>query len=140
MSVVDAEPLGIFLEVDRYFVFVGLPVDSFVGNGGVAFEMRGHVSADGIGNFRKFLGLFGWLLFVAFLAGVVEKGSLESLGDEVGIDAVFVDAGAGDNFLEFIAGVAWLDEGFFLFLLGLVFDVGGLAFDQRDVLRTLDSA
>ena len=104
-----------------------------MGNGRIALEMRGHVSADGIGDFRKFLGLFGRLLLVAFLTGVVEEGSLESFGDEVGIDAVFIDAGAGDNFLEFITGVAWFDKGFFLFLLRLVFDVGGLAFDQRDV-------
>ena len=65
-----------------------------MGNGRVALKMRGHVSADGIGNFRKFLGLFGRLLLVAFLTGVVEEWSLESLSDEVGIDAIFVDAGA----------------------------------------------
>ena len=104
-----------------------------MGNGRIALKMRGHVSTDGIGDFRKFLGLFGRLLLVAFLAGVVKERSLESLGDEVGIDAVFVDAGAGDNFLEFITGVAWLYKRFFLFLLGLVFNVGGLVFDQRDV-------
>lgn len=40
-------------------------------------------------------GLFGWLFFLAFLAGVIEEGSFECFGDEVSIDPVFIDAGGG---------------------------------------------
>jgi hypothetical protein len=131
VAIVDAEPLRVLLQVNRYFVLVALPVEALVGDGRVGLQMRGQASSDGLGQFWDLSGgLFGGLFLLAFLAGEVEERSSESLRHEVGVDAVLGDAGGGEHLFEGFTGGAWFDE---LFLRGL----GGLVwfcFGEGDVL------
>ena len=53
-------------------------------------------------------GLFGWLFFLAFLAGVIEEGSFECFGDEV-FGRV---AGLNEFFFGIGFGVVWLEDGY----------------------------
>ena len=141
MTIIDAEPFCIFLQVDCELVLIRLPVDSFMSDGRVALEMRGHISSYGFGYLWEFLvGLLGGLLHLALLTGKVEERPFESLGDEVGGDAFLGDFGGGDNFFKVLTGCSRLNERLFLFVLILIFAGVGIGLDHGDVLRTLDSA
>lgn len=135
VSIINAEPLRVLLQVDSDLVLIGLPVETFVGNGRVSLQVGSETALDGFGNLRNFLlGLLGLLLLFALLTGKTKEGAFERLGDEIGIDAVLIDDGGGENFLEVFAGIAGLDERLLLLGFGLL----RLNLHERDVFGTLD--
>jgi hypothetical protein len=136
MAIINAKPLGVLLQIDSDLVLIGLPVETLVGNCGVSFQVGSETALDSFRNFRNFLlGLLGLLLLFTLLTGKTEKGTFERLGDEIGIDAVLIDDGGGENFLEVFTGIARLDERLLLLGFGLL----RLNLHERDVFGTLDS-
>lgn len=95
MAIVNAEPFCIFLEINCDFVLVALPVEPFMSDSSVSFEMRRHVSRDGLRNLWYFLrGFLCRLLLLALLTGKAQQWTLECFGDEVSGDAILSDAGS----------------------------------------------
>lgn len=136
MTIIDAEPFRILLEVNCDFVLVVLAVDALMGNGGVSFKMRGHISTDGFRDlWQLFCWLFGRLFLFALLAGIAEKRSFESLCYEVGGNVVLNHASRRYDFLKAVAGRAWLNEGLLLLGLRSLYFVAGMVWlDDLDVL------
>ena len=136
MAIIDAEPFRILLEVNCYFVLVVLAIYALVGNGGISFKMRGHISTDGFRDLRQLLGwLFCRLFLFAFLAGIAQKRSFECLCHEVGGNVVLNHASRRDDFFEAVAGCAWFNEGLLLLgLRSLYFTAGMVWLHDMDVL------
>jgi hypothetical protein len=107
---------------------------------GIFFKMRMHVSTNSLRNLWQLLWwLFSRLFLFALLASIVQKWTLQSLGDEVSSYSVLNNASTWYDLLKNLARISRLDERFLLLRLILCFLKLRFGFDKRDVFRTLNS-
>ena len=86
----------------------------------IALEMWEQIATNCLWDLWYFLAwLFGRLLFLALLTGVIEKRTFECFGDEVCIDAIFIDAGCGENLFKIFARISWFYKLFLWLCFGL---------------------
>lgn len=132
MTVIDAEPLCIVLKIDGNLVLIGLAVHAFMSNGRIRLQVRRKTASNSLWNLRNLpRWLLGGLLLPALLTGEVQKRTLQSLSDEVSVDAVLSDAGSGKHFFKIITRSAWLNERLLL--------LSRLRFHDLHVLCAFDS-